>query len=899
MSVRCLRSYSTSNIKSKLDHYIETGQISKYAPRQLERKFQKGPLKSEAYSPQKALLILKAKYDSSLFQDANGQGIRLSSLAAKDLGVSSPKSLQIYKNLHHIKSATRKSIDKRLLLALMGTNEAQLKDPYLVTADVLKLLERDGETTRALGLIRLARAGSSVLGIVGMNAILQWLLEKRDHKQAIKCLNDRKKWGIPLNSHTYVILFDGLSTSHEWGKAQDETCQFALELFEKYRVESIDGDPKKLGKCGIEHFNALLSFLVKNFTNEQELAWAVFDTLKGKKTDDAKKIPTLVPNSQTFTIFLNGLKKYSEAQATTIKANKKLTNKAKSAQLIKNHQTLVETANLILDKVIKASTPPIPPTKEQAQEDPEVLVTYRAQMNRILMTIDPAFVSVFVSCYINGFSGSGVDIDGGSHYKYVQQGLEYLKAWCPEIDQMFQFVNEQARADNIISPGKSVKYITDTRLKNSQDDKEDLTPTLPQLDPSKINPMVVFPPSPFSKNKTRAIFSDKKKPLVDFTRLTYDEVQMILADKNFKDSRGKYGKKMPANIQLTQTTKKQGINKFLLMNVFDGLVRLGRHQEFILSMWYALDRWGGLDLQKEFDYFKCEKFLTSERYPKFYVDKKEVGTQVDTKKLTEKQKSTDDSIVDLLLVENLIYKLNEQFKQKGLSANNTIVEVFSALVNKDINLAYKLVPRFKTVDVIFSSLMTDIHYFNDYTFNQEQLNKSKESKEPKELKVKNTKEDKYHRYISKDQLSHFLPSLAHFMDSLLVFESQKSSQDKYLLPNMYLESLNRILDRLYSAAWINVNAEDSIMFHKYIIRSGIMLFKPREFVDPREKLEYASIIKSLRAYHQWFKENKNLSKQDVRMGNSIKALFQLRKTDTDSEDKLKSILKSIYRHSEQ
>ena len=136
-----------SHVKTKLNYFLETGQILKYSPNQYQKRISKIKEKLSykinlgSYSLQKALLVLRSKYDNILQTDS-GEIISTEKLTPSDLNIDSQKSLSIFKALVNIKKINRKSLDEKLILKLLGTNTTQLNDPFLVTRDVLKLLER-------------------------------------------------------------------------------------------------------------------------------------------------------------------------------------------------------------------------------------------------------------------------------------------------------------------------------------------------------------------------------------------------------------------------------------------------------------------------------------------------------------------------------------------------------------------------------------------------------------------------------------------------------------------------------------------------------------------------------------------------------------------------------------
>lgn len=878
----------SSHIKSKLDYFLQTGQVSKFTSEQLSKKFNKRnntiqyQAAKSSYSLQKVLLLLKAKYDTHIFHNEDGSILSLEKLKASDLKIDSNKSLSIFKSLIKFKTITKKSLDKKLLLTLLGTNSEQLKDPFLVTKDTLKLLERDNETTRAEQLVRIAGPKN---GVVAMNGILQWLLEKGDISGGLKNFNIRKKWNIPPNEQTYVILFSGLAKSLQWGDVKPDLTQKCLDIFDRIANESDEKKPKYT----IEQFNSCLSVLVKDFNN-QELSWSFFNRLV---PDPNSKEVIPIPNTQTFTILLNGLKKFSSHQCELVKNDRNLTNDVKTLKLLEIQQELVSVSKIILGKVFDAATPPVPPSKEEAEMNPNLLVEYKKNMRRTLVDIDETFASTFISCFINNFSGTSISSHQGSHYKYIQQGLKYLRFWTPEIDQMFNFIENDANKKAILRPSPFVSHNTDSRIKKSIEyykdhevefefNIDDVLPenTVKDVEKKDVNPLVVFPPSPFSKNKNRAILSGKQKFLVDFTRPKHSDVKLIQLDKQYRDSKGKYGKKLPIKLSIN-LEKKEGINKFLLLLAMDGLVKLGRYEESYLAIWFMLNKWGGIkiDLNNRIGEIGnvLDGILKDEEFPTYigHVSKSEV---------TSKSKDSDSNIVDIMLVENFIFKIDENLKQSGKTSTNLSIEIVSALIDNNINISGTLRPRFKTFDAIFSSLIKDIHYYNDHNYNKLRIDK----------KEKNIPNNTPKKSINNQQMGALMSNLCKFMDSLLYNERNMNANLKYLLPNKFVEPYNKIIDRLYKTTWIDMDETQITSHHKKIIKSGILFYRPKELIDPREGIIYPNILNSIEIVYKKLKEDDNLDEKDRKLYHSLKNLFRL-KNEENALDKLESIAKSIHR----
>lgn len=898
-----------SHVRAKLDYFLETGQTQRYSPRQLERGSRRAANKNQffatknAYSPQKALLVLRALYDNSIFQDENGEVIDLYKLSPSSLNVQSPTSLSIFKALHQVQQLKKRSTDKKLVFFLLGTNSAQIKDPFVVTKDVLKLLERDQEITRAVQLARLA--GSSA-GVVGMNAILQWLLERGDVKGAFKNFNDRKKWAIPSNAHTYTILFDGLAKCHEWGKVSNDLAQKCVQIFESFRLSSAHSKAEAsdraekiaISTCSISHFNACLSVLVKNFADDQELAWSFFDNLIPSESKDVK-MPTLVADSQTFTIFLNGIKRNFNKTAEDIAKSDKLTGTQKTAQLLENQAQLISTAQLILAKVMNGAMPPVPPTKEEAEADPELLISYRKRMKRILIDIDPAFVAVFTSCFINNSAGTSTNITAGSHYRYTAQGLTYLSMWSPEVKKMMSEIEELTGTTALFAPTQIVKSATDGRIlhalespgQNSPRNLESWEDALPELilpkeelQMASVNPMVVFPPPPLSNNKTRAIFSGKAKPLVDFSRPTSEDFRLYLLNKKYKDSRGKFGQKITKEVNLE---RKNGVNKFVMTTALDGLVKLGKHKEFYLGVWHVLTQYGGIHLgpQDLSEYVKDGTRGVLSSYPN-------AVESPGASEVREKRQKTPPYVaegVDMLLVENFIYKIFDNYRKKDVALSH-ITDIFSALSNPALNVHGGLVPREKTIDVIFSVFLRLLYHFNDSNFNRGIIDKRRQ----------NIPNNTPKKSITKHQLTVVLENLGRFMDGVIVHEStQFKHPRKSVMSNMFTASYNKILERLYASTWSDIAqaSEDELTIHKRLLKSGVLVYRPKELHDGREKLIFATpLAASLEYVYNSLKNKDDLSKADRKLMLDLRDMFQLQSRDAEALNKLKVLSTNIYRN---
>lgn len=910
---------SSSHLKTKLKHFIETGEVLKYTPLQLKKLFerQKGKqlrqIKVGSYSPQKALLLLKSKYGAGLQSD-NGDLIDTESIKVADLKVTSERSLPIFEGLLNFKKATKKPIDERLLLLLLGSNKEQIRDPYLVTKDVLKLLERDGKITRAVNLSKLA---GNPNGIVGMNVVLEWLLKKGDVKSAFKNFNDRKKWGIPANEHTYVILFDSLSKCHAWGDVSDSIALKCSRIFEDL-VEKCKTDKnfKKNFKLGIEHFNSCLSLLMKNFTDDQSTAWSFFDLLI--PDDSEEKTINIKPDAQTFTIFLNGIRQYYYVKVDKVLNDSTISKNKRTLELFALQGKLVSLSQLILNKLMKEAMPPPPPSREEASANPELLAIYRNKIKATLPEIDPAFASVFISTLTNPKFSTGPHISSGSHYRYVQQGIDYLRFWCPEVESLLHYIQTRSEGSDVLQPTPGVRERCDHRLHDAlelpevsslkmlaeDENIQDLLPAkvLPneRLTMSDVNPLVIFPPSLLSKNKLRAIFSGKQKRLVDFSRLSRTDIEQYIENEKKQKSKGANGKRLSKSTILFH--KNTGINRYILQLFVDCLAQLGHLRELYISIWYILTKWGGIYIKRD----EMASTIVSRGIEKGVLDDSvfprpkarsspalnddSAATETSssgsaTPSMTEKLELTpphEPDVVDILLVENFIYKLTENKALKEPAAS--LVEIFSVLVNEETNVRNSLKPRDKTVDAVFASLVKQLHYYNDSNLNRG-IYENRESKVSPNTPKKS---------LSVAQLEFFLVYLERFMASLHVYTDKAYGKNSYISP-AFVQSYEKIITRIYNSTWLNTDVSTELLIHKHIIKSGILTFRPRHVVKTANNASYTDVIKlSLDWVFKHLSNETNLKREDVNLMFTLRKINNLSSTDESVKDRMSDLARKCY-----
>lgn len=812
-----------SQVRHKLAQYTKTGHVDRLVSL---KGFQPAPI-----SLQKLLLQLQQRYDAHKWQYPDGRGFSIAKLRPSDLKTDSDKAKVLFDNLVQFKRLAKTLPPPQLMTTLLGVTTEQLKDEFVVTKSVAGLLKRDGDSARAEYLARMAGAK----GTVAMNQIMQWHLERGKIDDAMRCFNNRKKWNIPANDQTYIILFTGLARSVEWGKASAALVEKAQGIYDRVDLHAENKTAT---------FNALLSLVVKNFDDNQRLAWDLFD----KVIPDAQGKVEVIPDCQLFTVLLNGVKKKIERSMEAIRNDRHMAVTTKQEKISELEARLISTAELIYSKVVKGATPPVPPTEAEANEDPGVLALYRQKSKRKLISIDEAFVSVFVSCFINK----------ESPVQYTVRGLEYLMAFNPEIRMLVGSLG-----DNALKPTRQM------------DTDEQKTLPLAPLNFDKVNPMVVFPPPATLKNKKRAIFSNKRKPLVDFTRPNFDDIRATQLDKQYQITKGRFGKKLPPSksARISAEPSAPKINRFHLQLIIDALLKLGRINEFESTMWYVLLRYGDIRLPKEND-----NALPS------VPSLEDVVPPMKTEPVSGEISGFVEGAIDIGLVENFIFKMNTYGRKHGQLSIQDIVTMFAALVNPKYNPNRELEVRLATIDGVFAALVTTLHYYHDYTMNE--LKKQKVPNVPRKL-------------ITDAQLKEFMSAFVGFIDLLVAHYSGERVNPTYLLPNYNIDLFNKIIDRLYNTTWMKygtvvpMDERDQTLTHRYIIKAGILHYTPRALQNPLEKLTLTEIAPSITAVYNNLKDRDDLSKDEAQLMVKLRSLLQLRTNDQANQDKLRHLRSAI------
>lgn len=174
----------------------------------------------------------------------------------------------------------------------LGTSEQQVKNPYLVSDEVRKLLKKN-KVARAVFLVRLAGPAGSV----GMNMILRYLTKENKNKLALKVHNMMKKWGAKDTGSTHVQLLPSeINRPLENGKKVDRI----LSSFQKIKEKTHPSEKKTLRI----NANATLNSLSKS--------GAGFDTLREFYDEE---MTTDIKDQVSYSTMLNSLAELEENEA--------------------------------------------------------------------------------------------------------------------------------------------------------------------------------------------------------------------------------------------------------------------------------------------------------------------------------------------------------------------------------------------------------------------------------------------------------------------------------------------------------------------------------------------------------------------------------------------------------
>ena len=885
-----------------------------------------------SYNLKGALKVLQNQYDSVTFRDPNNnKPIDIQKLTTQQIKYSSPISKLIFKNLMQVKKLSGRQINRNLALALLGTDGKQLQDSYYICENVKELLKIDNDIERAMYLCQISDKNCS---IVGSNEILQWLLSKGKINQALKLFSKRKSSGIPTNLQTYVILFHGIAKAIPWGDDNQQKQQGSTivneelfnrveKIFKNWRLElatnSSSSSSSSSKTVPIEVFNACLSVLVKDFRDEQVRAWDFFNELMANPKENLQSIN---PDSKTFTIFLKGIKKYFDNEMEKIMINNNsptISNNERIIRLLDIEAGHIKTSQKIFERAKQLALPPLPTTSNNG--DPELDSFNIHKWNKEKIELDSPLIVSYVSLLCNGGGGGGIITNStttnskikikikppiGSHYLYNEKALSILKQSSPEIDSLLKFVQQvigeqeegkDIDTDNPIIAKKSFKSRIDRKINLAIEQaiqsniKLKFNDKIKNLDPYKIanlindknfNPEVIMP----TKN-SKNFNGLQPVPLIDFTR--------------------EIGR-----------ANNHGMTKFLLMPLFDSLTNMGKLNEFVIAFWYAMIKWGGLRINLSI--FNNNNNNNNNNNTTTTTRNVLNGVIKDSETLSVSNmaagKKLDRSVIDEVILGIFINKITEYGREKGLTKTHLIMELFQTLISKDLNPPPpSLVGKDKDKDRIqiqFKYLMRtwwaihdDLEYYHAYNQNNNNNNNNSNNNN-------NKVDDKDLRFI---QLEQFLKNLIIFND--INYQWSRNLLMKKLIPDEFIDQINRILIRLNHLNWFNIGNENEnenkkIYLYKLMLKSSIKLLIPQRFITAKKNgngntntntntLVVVSTYPKLMEQEIFRYIFVKLSKTDNLTDNNIKLLMALKKyrkakpyNDEEAEKLFKETTNAIY-----
>ncbi|KAL6449918.1 MRX1 MIOREX complex component 1 [Candida maltosa Xu316] len=806
-------SFTRKPIKDKLKDIVEGDTYNKYIKYKKAANTEFTKKSATAYHLSAALRVLRTKYDAIAFRNEENEAIDLQKLKSSDLKYSSPLSKIIFSNLMQVKKLSGRQIDRNLALALLGTDGKQLKDPYYITENVEELLKVDNDTERAMYLCRI---GDKECSIVGMNVIMSWMLKRGKVQEGLKLFNQRKSSGIPTNTQTYVLLFDGIAKALPWGECTPELVSRVLSIFRQWR-EDLAQEEKSVP---IEGFNSCLSILLKDFTNSQAKAWDFFDELM---EDRDNKLKEIIPDEQTFTTLLLGVQKLTESRRISVKKTRTTKEAVRTVELLDIEAAQIKTFSYIWEKVKGLAMPPTP------SDDTEIDTQNISHWNKTKVEIDMPLVSLFASAFCNRASGTGEEFGRGSHYLGNQQALKILKSTSHDVDSILSFVQEVSPDKDIITPTEKVRTDTDQRIKEAFKTFNIEAPPLQLLSVNRIGelrPQTLlldgdiindFNPNVHRPNG-RTGFTKTPVPLIDFLRPVTGKPKV-----NYS------------------------INKFLLNQVFDSFISLGRLNEFVIAFWYAVIRWGGLRVDLSIFQNKNNNVLETGV----------LGTKEITPSTIDRQYVS--SIIDEMSVKLFIFKIQERGRDSGMTQTKLITELMRLLVSKDFN------PNGIHINVeimyqLWDLMKADLQYYKRYN--------QRDAKAPRE------------GLLHYDQLEQYTVNFAAFTDS--VYQWIRQVQKKKDMPSSFYENLGEILNGIYQVQWWNLKENQKIYIHKLIVKASVRFYRPKIAL---EKTEYQSnpyvLENSLKYLRARLGEKDGLTYANIRLVGALKKLERMETGDRE------------------
>lgn len=815
--------------------------------------------KTQIRENQRSIWLLKAKYDSVILQDSEGKKVNLERLLPTQLLPFDPMLKRIFQALNQHRKVTGLRPNRQVMLTLCGSNSRRITEQFNVTEDVLRLLDMDDDAERAIELIKQARNK----GVVGTNAIVEWLLERRKIKEATAVMINRRKWDIPENLQTYVHFYTGIAKCHAWGKMPDEMLQMIKKSF-------AHGDAHSTPV-----FNAALSVFAKHYKNEQAELWSLFE-----KADEYN----IQPDAQSFTILMNGVRNYHNDELNRIRADEKIASSRRIQLVFENQGLLVQKANTILNKAMSLATPLAPPTKDEILADPKLKDEFKRIAEKPLLNIDRHLIISFLRCYVNNSAGTSINLNHGSHYQYLEQALLYLQAWCPDVRDMIQFITK--KTDDLVEVRASshIKKQTDQRVQKAEVPSAILP--LASIDYNSVpatNPEVIFP-RPGQIMQSKKPVGGAQAPLIDFARVPHSDRQKLHLETLHKKSKGKKGQQFVRGVK--REPDHYSMNKFVLQLTLDALGKLGLYKEFYVGVWYAMSKWGGISVN--LDQLSSISELESGAFPeKFYPEFSKKGWErgEDVEELDPFTKSPSVStenteIVDQMILDHIIYRYDEDFPESAVPAR------FAAELLAAITVARPHLRRESTYNAIFSILNRVIHLYND-------INKHRGSAASKR---RNIADNTPFKSLTTQQLRDILDPLLVLTKSMLT----NSKHTVWFADNDNIKSYDQLIEKLYAVTWADAPDEHpkALEIHKRILHSGILLYRPENLPDSQNKRIFSkSILRSVQFVYNRLKDAPDLLRRDKHLMLALRGILTLDFKHPDVKEQYRLHQWRVYRNS--
>ncbi|KAH3680104.1 hypothetical protein WICMUC_000562 [Wickerhamomyces mucosus] len=184
---------------------------------------------------------------------------------------------------------------KQILLTLLGTTSNQLLDSVIVDKSVKSFLKRN-QIEKALMISRLAKNE----GVVSMNRIMKFYLDQGKLNKSIELFNWRKKWQIPVNNHTYTILFNGFA-NYKNGLSENQ-IQEIKKILLNMDENSNDIQPNLI------HINsAFQAMLNTRDAGKKLVGLKIFHDWLNDGTEKNYWFKNIKPNKLTYSIILRSL----------------------------------------------------------------------------------------------------------------------------------------------------------------------------------------------------------------------------------------------------------------------------------------------------------------------------------------------------------------------------------------------------------------------------------------------------------------------------------------------------------------------------------------------------------------------------------------------------------------